>query len=761
MKQISRYPFIQQHDEKDCGAACLSMICEFYGLKLPIAKFRDLIKVDSQGANIYGLVVGAGEVGLDADALEGTAEELFEGIDSDEIRFPFIARIINNQMYEHYIVVYSINKEKVVIGDPGKDKIYKIPVALFVNQWQGQVITFFPNKDFKKGNERKGALKKFYVFLSSQKKLLVFVFIVSIFISVINVSGAMIFEYILSDTLEMTYIGKEVSVEKQHIGEHEYKDNIAFEKTLNKIENKLSVVFVNIETVCITIILMYILRAFLQMLRGYLLSVTSKQIDVPLTLSYYNHLVDLPSRFHETRKTGELMSRFYDISQIRDAISTTALTIMLDSVMAVACGVLLYNINEILFLITLVIMVIYAFVMFLFRKPIKSVNHKLMEHEAQVTSYLKESIDGMETIKAYQYENIIKRKTNKLYNRFAGMNVKGSLICNLQESIISAIASIGIVILLWIGTYLCIDNVISIANLFVFYYLIHYFLEPVSNLINLQPELQIAVVAAERLNDILDAEIEQDNTDKNEIESLYGDIKIENVDFRYGNRDLVLQNVSMTFMKGKKIAIVGESGCGKTTLAKLLLLFYNPEKGKITINGRDFSKYTISSIRKRIAYIPQNIFLFSDTVYNNLIYENEDVTKRDIKKICKLCGADEFIERLPLKYNTVLEENGCNLSEGQKQRLAIVRAILKKPDVLIMDEATSNLDTITEESIKNIIEKFSDKMTCIIIAHRMNTIKNCDYIYVMDNGKIAEQGTHQNLFERNGLYRRLIDCNVQ
>lgn len=749
------YPFIQQHDEKDCGSACLSMISEFYGLKLPIAKYRDLIKVDSQGSNIYGLVTGADKIGFDTNALEGTIEELLNGISNNEIQFPFIARIVNEQMFEHFVVVYEIRKETIIIGDPAKNKISKISVTKFATQWQGQIVTFSPNQNFESKDERKGTFKKFFNFIILQKKLLIFIFVFSVFISAINISGAVIFEYILSDSFEMTYGG----LEGIQIEDHEHENETAFEGTLEKIESKLEIVFASIKTVCITIIIMYILRAVLQILRGYLLAVTVKQVDIPLTMKYYNHLIDLPLDAHETRKTGEFMSRFYDISKIRDAISTTALTIMLDTIMAIACGALLCYINLKLFFITLAIMIIYTIIMYIFKKPIKTVNYELMEDEAQFTSYLKESIDGIETVKTYQYENVVKEKSKKLYEKFVNKNVKGTLIYNFQEAIIFAVESIGVVILLWVGTYLCINNVISIADLFTFYYLIGYFLDPVSNLINLQPELQTAIVAGERLNDILDASIEQENLGKMEIKSLYGDIKFEDVDFRYGNRNLVLEHISMTFSKGKKIAIVGESGCGKTTLAKLLLSFYYPENGTITIDKNNISEYTISSIRRRIAYISQDTFLFADTIYNNLKFGNENVTDKEIKNLCKMCNADEFIERLPLKYDTMVEENGSNLSGGQKQRIAIVRALLKKPDVLIMDEATSNLDTITEDCIKRTIESISDQMTCIIIAHRIHTIRSCDYIYVMNKGKIVEQGTHQSLLEENGLYSMYYNNN--
>lgn len=268
------------------------------------------------------------------------------------------------------------------------------------------------------------------------------------------------------------------------------------------------------------------------------------------------------------------------------------------------------------------------------------------------------------------------------------------------------------------------------------------------------------MVAAERLNDILDTEIEQKDSDKEQLNSACGDIKIRNLDFRYGNRELVLKNVNMDFPKGKKIAIVGESGCGKTTLAKLLLSLYQPEYGKVMIEGKNLSEFSVASVRKHIAYISQDIFLFADTIYNNLRLGNEDATGEEIKDVCKWCCADEFIEKFPMKYDTMLEENGNNLSGGQKQRIALARALLKKPDILIMDEATSNLDTITEASVKRTIDNLSDEMTCIIIAHRINTIKNCDYIYVMDKGQIVEEGTHESLLEKDGRYKEMVCYNV-
>lgn len=753
-----KYPHIQQHDEKDCGAACLSMISDFYGLKLPIARFRELIKVDNQGANIYGLVTGAKEIGLDADALEGTADELFKGIKDGEIKFPFIARIVNEEMFEHYIVVYDIKNDDVIIGDPGKTRITHMPVEIFKNQWQGQIVTFEKNESFNCGNERKGSFTKFFRYILSQKKMLVFVFVLSIIVSAINISGSLVFEYVLNSAM-VTAEGDEVVCEDENCEEeHDHSEESeeeqgAVARLIESLSEKLEVVFANLNTVCISIILLYILKGILQVMRGYMLALTAKKVDIPLTLGYYNHLVDLPASFFGTRKTGEFISRFSDTEKIRNAISVATLTIMLDTIMAIACGIMLIYISKTLFFITLTVMIVYAIIMFCFKRPIKTVNRELMESDAQVTAYLKESIDGIETVKAYQYEDIAKKKTDTLYTKLANKAVKGSLIYNVQEVLVEFTASAGIVVLLWTGAYLCAKNVISIGDLFTFYYLISYFLDPVQNLINLQPEIQTAVVAAERLNDILDADIEVRDDAENDIH-INGNIEFKNVDFRYGNRELVLKDINMKFSKGKKTAIVGESGCGKTTLAKLLMMFYEQENGTITIDGEDLSSYSVETIRNHIAYISQNVFLFSDTIRNNLKMGDDTISDERIAEVCSMCKLDDFVEQLPMGYDTVLEENGNNLSGGQKQRIAIARALLRNPEILIMDEATSNLDTITEESIKSMLDNISKDMTCIIIAHRLKTIKNCDYIYVMNNGSVIEEGTHDKLLELNGTYSK-------
>ena len=303
-----------------------------------------------------------------------------------------------------------------------------------------------------------------------------------------------------------------------------------------------------------------------------------------------------------------------------------------------------------------------------------------------------------------------------------------------------------------------IKGEMTIGGLITFNSLLAYFLDPVKNLINLQPQMQTAVVAADRLGEILDLDPEKLEGESKKMcpDSLAGDIEMKNIKFRYGTRRLVIDDVSLNIKQGQRVAFVGESGSGKTTLSKLLLNLYSAEEGEILINENNIKDIQIERLRDKIAYIPQETFLFSGTIYENLTLGLDEVTMDEVIEATKMAHAHDFINELPLRYETMLEENGSNLSGGQRQRLAIARAMLKKPDILILDEATSNLDAITERALDKTINEFAKDMTTIFIAHRLSTIKNCDVIYVMEKGKIIEQGNHEELQRLGGKYAELV-----
>lgn len=748
---------INQHDERDCGAACISMIASHYGLKYPISKYRELTKTDQNGTNLYGLCDAGQKIGFNAEALSGKIEDLLEGLNKGEIKFPFIAHIITEDSMQHFVVVLNMKNNRFVVADPAKGKI-KYTLEQFEKLWNGYIVIFEKTDSFKKGNYTKGSFNKFFYLLKGQYGKLVTVYFLSLIISVIGIIGAFVFEIIIDDfyTVNETILCENNCAEEhEHTTQEEFDQSQSFlNKAINFITNNAS----NFNLFFLCLIGLYILQATIQFLRGYLISVVSKKIDMRLLLPYYDHIINLPVSAVNTRNTGEYISRFSDASAVRDAISGATLTLLFDSVMVIGCGVILFVENAILFYISLIVILFYGFVILCYRKPLENINREVMENNARVQSYLKESIDGIETVKSHQAETSAKAKNNSKFQKLINSVLKNNIISISQDAICNLIELVGIVIILWVGFGMVLANTVTIGSLITFYALLAYFTEPIKNLISLQPMMQTAIIAAERLNDILD--IPTEDTKSINFENLqWNNISFENINFRYGNRELTLKNISLNIKKGQKVAIVGESGCGKTTLVKLLIKFYEAEKGNILIDGNSISNISTNTIRDNVAYIDQNTFLFSDTIKNNLILGNPSATDDEILAACKLANADSFIRELPFRYDTYLDENGKNLSGGQRQRLAIARALLRNPKLMIFDEATSSLDTITESAIKDTIFNLNKDMTCIIIAHRLSTIKNCDKIVVMENGAIVEIGDHNELLNKKGKYYEL--CNRQ
>ena len=311
--------------------------------------------------------------------------------------------------------------------------------------------------------------------------------------------------------------------------------------------------------------------------------------------------------------------------------------------------------------------------------------------------------------------------------------------------------------ILWIGTIQVLNGIISIGTLLTFNALLAYFLTPIENIVNFQSTLQSAIVAAERLEEIIEYDSDKNKEELNKIKfiNLKGDIEFKNLKFRYGSRALILDNINIKIRENEKIALVGESGSGKTTVSKLLMKFYPINEGEIIINNSNINDIDTEILREKIAYISQETFLFNKTIFENLTIGKNNISYEQVIEACKKAQIHDFINTLPARYNTVIEENGSNFSGGQRQRLSIARAILKNPDILIMDEATSNLDSITEKVINNTMNDFMKNKTAIIIAHRLSTIQNCDNIYVLEKGKVIENGNHNELINKKGFYYNL------
>ncbi len=707
-----KYYCIKQHDITDCGAACLATISKQYGLKMPISKIREVAGTDKQGTNAVGMIKAAEQLGFTAKAVKGDQTAFFS-----EFPLPCIAHVVVDGSLLHYVVIHKITKKQVIIADPGKGIVKKTPEEFFA-EWTGVLIFLVPSEQFEKGDEQGSTISRFFKLLLPQKKLLFNIFLASLIYTILGIGASFYFKVIMDDIVPF-----------------------GLEKTLH--------------VVSVGIVLLYLFQTLLNAFRSHMLLYLSRRLDISLILGYYHHVLKLPMNFFGTRKVGEIVSRFNDASKVRDAISGATLTIMIDTLMAIIGGVILYMQNATMFGIALIIVVLYGIIVFTFNKPLKNINRKVMEDNSQLTSYLVESLNGIETVKSYNAERSAGLETEKKFVRFMRSIFKNGWINNLSGSLSGFLSMVGGAVILWVGAYNVIGGEISLGELITFNALLGYFLTPVKNLINLQPMMQTAIVAAERLGEILNLEVESTTVQKITPKSLKGNITFQNIDFRYGTRKLVIDDLFLEIKQGEKIALVGESGSGKTTLVKLLMNFYGTEKGEIFLNNCNIKDIGLESLREKIAYISQETFLFSGTILENLTLGMSSINMDEIVRVTQMTRCFDFINEMPLRFETMLGENGANLSGGQRQRLAIARALLKKPDILIMDEATSNLDSITERAIENTINETTDGITTIIIAHRLSTIMKCDKIYVMDKGKIIESGDHHELMNKGGFYHEL------
>ncbi|MCH5279634.1 MAG: peptidase domain-containing ABC transporter [Christensenellaceae bacterium] len=702
-----RYTCVRQHDTTDCGAACLSTILRHYGSFLPIAQIREIAGTDRMGTSAFGIVTAAEKLGFKAQGVKGDREALFSGF-----TLPAIAHLVLENATTHYVVIHKITKDQILIADPAKGIVRHKPEDFF-RLWTGVLILMTPKEDFQRVPKQNGFFGRFLRLVLPQKKLLLYIFALSLLITIAGILASYYYMVIMDRILPADPGGLLLPVS-------------------------------------LATLALFVFKSGLDYARRRLMMHLSQRIDLSLIPAYNHHVLRLPFSFYGTRKVGEVVSRYVEARRIRDFVANASLTIMMDTLMTVAGGIVLFLLDKRLFLVALSVAMLYAAVVVVYGRPIRKANENTMEDNAQFSSYLYESVEGIETVKAMNAEPAVQNKSDRLYQKL-WTSVRREYALNIDQTALTrTIAVIGETVILWIGTASVLSGELTIGALITFHALLAYFLTPMQNLLDLQPIMQTAVVAMDRLGDVMDLLPEQEGAPPEQ--PLGSDIRIDHLFFRYGTRELVLRDISISVRPGERIAFVGESGSGKTTISKLLLRFYDWESGSITIGGRDLRQIPVRTLRDHIAYISQDTFLFSGTIRENLMLAKPDATDDELREACRISRSDAFIERLPQGYETYLDENGQNLSGGQRQRLAIARALLRSPKILILDEATSNLDSVTEQAITSILTRLGDSMTIITIAHRLSTVRYCDAIYVLEQGQIVESGSHEALLAQKGIY---------
>ncbi|KQO34278.1 peptidase C39 [Flavobacterium sp. Leaf82] len=704
---------IKQHDIQDCGAACLASIGNHFKVNLPIARIRQYANTDKRGTNVLGIIEGAEKMGFTAKGVKG-------GLDSlKKIPLPAIAHIITKQQLHHYVVIYRVAKSKITVMDPGSGKMEAYTIEEFQKIWSGVLVIFAPNDYFKISNQKTSSIKRFWNLVQPHKVILIQALI-----------GAIVF----------TILGLSMSIYIQKITDYVLVDGN------RNLLNLLS----------ISMIFIVLLQSYIGSKKSIFVMKTGQLIDAKLILGYYEHLLHLPQRFFDTMQIGEITSRISDAVKIRSFINEVAIEMIVNIFVVFFSFVLMFTYYWKLALVILLAIPFYALIYFVLNKFNKKVERNIMEKTAELQTHLVESITHVRTVKEFGIEEFSNLKIENKFVELLFTTYKSGLNGIFAGTSTQFIASGFTVILMWIGSGYVIDRSITPGELFSFYALIGYFTSPVASLIGMNKTAQNALIAADRLFEIMDLEREE-TENKVELKSEnVGDIKFENVSFRYGSRLEVFKKFNATFKKNQTTAIVGESGSGKTTLISLLQNLYPIKEGKIYIGEFDAQFIHYQSLRKIIGVIPQQLNLFSGNIIENIALGDSFPDIHRILDLSKQLGITEFVEKLPNGFETQIGENGAMLSGGQKQRIAIARALYKNPEILLMDEATASLDTNSEKVVKDVIDNFKAQgKTIIIIAHRLSTIANADKILVMKSGEIAESGGHHSLLEEKGEYYNL------
>ncbi len=703
-----KYPFVRGRGAIDAPMACFQMLSQHFGVPFRRDVIRKVLQNQLKTTETISLQACgaiAEMMGMRAQLIQVPATAV------NRLKAPALIRY-----FDSFAILYSITEQELVLAIPEQGIRRKKPTD-FAEAWgkEGQVLLLQPSlNNFKE----KFSLRWFLPSIYRYRKVLIEVLVASLFVQLFGLANPIITQVII--------------------------DKVLVQRSLDTLD-----------VLGIFLLGVAVFEALLTSLRTYLFVDTTNRIDVSLGSEVIDHLLRLPLNYFDHRRIGELAGRINELENIRQFLTGTALTVVLDAVFSVIYIVVMVFYSWLLTLVALATIPLFA-VLTIFVSPIvRRQLQKKAERYADTQSYLVEVLSGIQTVKAQNIELKSRWKWQERYAKYINDGFQNVLTFSTASSISGFLNKFSGLLLLWVGAHLVLANELTLGQLIAFRIIAGYVTSPLLRLIQLWQNFQETALSIERLGDVLDApqEVDEANRDNIPMPEIKGKVKYEELSFSFNsNGPLQLVNINLEIPAGAFVGIVGQSGSGKSTLAKLLQRLYEPKTGRIQIDDYDISKVELYSLRRQIGVVLQDTLLFNGTVQENIALTNPDASSEEIIEAAKIAVAHEFIMSLPNGYNTVVGERGSSLSGGQRQRIAIARTVLQNPKLLILDEATSALDYNSERQVCNNLDEAFHGRTVFFITHRLSTVKNSDLILVMDQGSIVEQGTHTELMKLQGRY---------
>lgn len=536
-----------------------------------------------------------------------------------------------------------------------------------------------------------------------------------------------------------------------------YATTIIFDGINNILHNTGSIDFESLINTLTIVIVLYITSAVFSYLQSYLLIEISTKISYDLRERMMEKITHLPMDSFDENKRGDILSRITnDVDSLQNGITQAFLQMLTAIITIVGVFLMMLTINIWMTLATIVLIPIAFLVIRFITKHSQSYFLKQLVFKGSLNAQIEETFSGHDIIRAFNQEDESIEKFNQDNDMWFDQEWKSQFFSSLNGPLMNFISNFAYVAIAVLGAVFVLQKAIAVGDILAFFQYVQNFTRPIQQITRVMNLIQTAMAASERIFEFLDFE-DEENPSTKEIEELRDEITFENVSFGYTPNEKIIKNLSFTVKKGQKIAIIGETGAGKTTIVKLLMRFYDIDSGEIKIDGVNIEEYDKHSLRSLIGMVLQDSWLFSDTIANNIRYGNLDASDDEVIDASKQVYSDNFIKQLPEGYESVLNEDSDNISHGQKQLLTIARTILSKKEVLILDEATSSVDTRTEKLIQRAMDKLMENRTSFIIAHRLSTIKNADKIIVIENGEIIESGTHEELLAQKGYYYNTLN----